>query len=97
MHRNNEYMDKTSFRKQDYLAADAATQPQQFFRASSRLFCLNGEWFFQTRENDHGPFTKREAAELALDRYTKEMQDIEAVTGASSSAAEIPALERSTG
>jgi len=74
-------MDKTSIRKQDHLAADAATQPRQFFRASSRLFCLNGEWFFQTRERDHGPFTKREAAEQALDRYVEEMQDMELISG----------------
>jgi len=70
-------MDKTSIRKRDYLAADASTRPRQFFRASSRVFCLNGEWFFQTRESDHGPFTKREAAEQALDRYVNEMQDME--------------------
>lgn len=70
-------MDKTSIRKQDLLAVDASTPPRQFFRASSRIFCLNGEWFFQTRECDHGPFTKREAAEQALDSYVSEMQDME--------------------
>lgn len=80
MRMNNDYMDKTPFRKQDQLAADASTQQRQFFRASSRLFCLNGEWFFQTRERDHGPFTKREAAEQALDRYVDEMQDMELIS-----------------
>jgi len=82
MRMNNEHMDKTSIRKRDLFAADAAAQPRQFFRASSRLFCLNGEWFFQTRERDHGPFTKREAAEQALDRYVDEMQDMELIAGA---------------
>lgn len=74
---NNETMDKTSIRKQDRLGALATTQPRQFFRASSRVFCLNGEWFFQTRENDHGPFTKREAAEQALERFVDEKQTLE--------------------
>lgn len=74
---NNGTMDKTSIRKQDRLAAGASTQPRQFFRASSRIFCLNGEWFFQAREDDHGPFTCREAAEQALTRYTAEMQELD--------------------
>ena len=78
---NNDDMDKPSIRKQDSLAADASTQPRQFFRASRRVFCLNGEWYFQTRESDHGPFTRREAAELALQRYVDEMQDIALLSG----------------
>ncbi len=72
---NNQAMDKTTVRKQDRLNAVAAKQPRQFFRASSRLFCLNGEWYFQTRENDHGPFTRREAAERALERFIDNMQN----------------------
>ena len=88
-------MDKTSIRKQDTLAAGASTQPQQFFRVSSRVFCLNGEWYFQTRETDHGPFTRREAAELALDRYANEMQDMESMTAGYPSIANAPALENS--
>lgn len=85
MRMNNDYMDKTSIRKRDSLAAATSTQPRQFFRASSRLFCLNGEWYFQTREADHGPFTKREAAELALDRYVNEMQDMDLIKRGDSS------------
>lgn len=75
MNVNNVTMDKTSIRKQDELAEDASTQPRQFFRASSRVFCLNGEWFFQTREDDHGPFTRRDAAEAALARYVGDMEE----------------------
>lgn len=86
MRMNNEYMDKTSIRKQDSLATGASTQPRQFFRASRRVFCLNGEWYFQTRESDHGPFTRREAAELALGRYVDEMQDMESMSGSYPSA-----------
>ena len=51
-------------------------QPKQFFRAAARLYCLNGEWYFQTREEDRGPYTCREAAETALERYSSEMSDL---------------------
>ena len=44
-----------------------------FFRSRDRVFCQNGSWFFQTREDDHGPFPTREAAELELKRYVGEM------------------------
>lgn len=44
-----------------------------FFRSQDRVFCQNGSWFFQTREDDHGPFPTREAAELDLRRYVDEM------------------------
>ena len=84
---NNADMDKTTSRNDttqtrrhsDPSAGAATTQPRQFFRASSRVFCLNGEWYFQTREDDHGPFTRREAAEHALERYVEDMQDFEGV------------------
>lgn len=44
-----------------------------FFRSRDRVFCQNGSWFFQTREDDHGPFPTRAAAELDLQRYVDEM------------------------
>lgn len=44
-----------------------------YFRSGNRIFCLNGNWYFQTREDDHGPFPTREAAELNLQRYVDEM------------------------
>ncbi len=77
---NNETMDKTSIRdkirKEDQLNPAASTQPsmqaRQFTRVSSRIFCMDGEWFFQTRDNDHGPFTRREACEQALERFVSE-------------------------
>lgn len=76
MNVNNDSMEKSSIRKQDLQAADAEGKPpRQFFRASNRVFCLNGEWFFQTREIDHGPFTCRAAAEQALDRYVGDMEE----------------------
>ncbi len=59
-------------RKQD-------TDNSTHFRAGDRVFCQNGKWFFQTREDDHGPFPSREAAEKELDRYTEEMTYFEDV------------------
>jgi hypothetical protein len=38
------------------------------------VFCLNGKWYYQTREDDDGPFTTREAAELDMQRYVDEMR-----------------------
>lgn len=43
------------------------------FRSGDRVFCQNGKWFYQTRENDHGPFSTRAEAELDLARYVDEM------------------------
>ena len=44
-----------------------------YFRSRDRVFCQNGKWFFQTREDDHGPFSSREAAELHLISYVDDM------------------------
>ncbi|MEZ5553341.1 MAG: DUF6316 family protein [Pseudomonadales bacterium] len=51
------------------------------FRSGDRLFCLNGNWFFQTREEDHGPFPTREAASRELKRYVDEMSYFDSVAG----------------
>ena len=51
------------------------------FRAGDRVFCLNGKWFFQTREVDHGPFPTREAAERDLNRYVEEMNYFDGIAG----------------
>ncbi len=52
-----------------------ATDPKDktFFRSGDRVFALNGQWYFQTREHDHGPFANRTTAELELGRYVAEM------------------------
>ena len=52
-----------------------ATDPKgkTFFRSGDRVFSLNGQWYFQTREHDHGPFANRTTAELELERYVSEM------------------------
>jgi hypothetical protein len=46
------------------------------FRSRDRVFWMNGEWFFETREDDHGPYASRDAAEAELDRYVDEMSDL---------------------
>ena len=50
-----------------------------YFRSGDRVFCLNGSWFYQTREDDHGPFASREEAELDLKRYIEEMRFFDSV------------------
>ena len=49
------------------------------FRSGDRVFCMNGDWFFQTREDDHGPYRSREEAEIELARYAKEMNYLDAM------------------
>jgi hypothetical protein len=49
------------------------------FRSGDRVFCMNGEWFFQTREDDHGPYPSREEAKIELGRYAQEMNYLDAM------------------
>ncbi len=51
------------------------------FRTGDRVYCQNGQWFFTTREDDHGPYPTREAAELNLSRYVSEMEHFDDVKG----------------
>lgn len=44
------------------------------FRSAERVFCMNGNWFFQTREQDHGPYPSEGAAQTELERYVSEMK-----------------------
>ena len=47
----------------------------QRFRAGTRFFCMNAEWFYTLREGDEGPFDSKEEAERHLDTFLS-MQDI---------------------
>ena len=49
------------------------TEQGTHFRSGNRVFCQNGKWFFQTREDDHGPYQTREDAEADLQHYVDEM------------------------
>jgi hypothetical protein len=62
-----------------------------YFRSRDRVFCQNGRWFYQTREDDHGPFPTREAAELDLKRYVDEMAFFQNAKG--DTPTELPSLK----
>jgi len=50
---------------------------RRYFRTEDRIFLLNGQWFFATREGDVGPFTSRDAAMREATRYVREQLDLE--------------------
>jgi len=50
------------------------------FRSGDRVYCMNGKWFYQTRESDHGPFPSREAASMDLARYVEEMKYFDGIS-----------------
>ena len=54
-------------------SAKADQNDSTYFRSRDRVFCQNGKWFYQTREDHHGPFPTREAAAADLQRYVDEM------------------------
>jgi hypothetical protein len=47
-----------------------------YFR-SERLFCMNGQWYFCTREGDYGPYASRNIAERALKRFVGDKVDLD--------------------
>ncbi|MEM1232092.1 MAG: DUF6316 family protein [Pseudomonadota bacterium] len=47
-------------------------------RTGDRIFLLGAQWYFQTREYDHGPFDTRHDAEAELERYVCDMQYLSA-------------------
>ena len=49
------------------------------FRSGDRVYCMNGKWFFQTREVDHGPYPSEDAARIELQRYVEEMDYFDAI------------------
>ena len=47
------------------------------YRAKDRFFCLDGHWYFLTREGNRGPFDSREEAETELKLYADTMEFID--------------------
>jgi len=47
-----------------------------YFR-SERVFTMNGQWYFSSREGDVGPFRTSELARAALRRFTNEKIELE--------------------
>lgn len=41
------------------------------FRAGSRIFRLNDEWYFSSREGEHGPWKTEQEAARELETYVK--------------------------
>jgi len=46
------------------------------YRTADRLFCQDGRWYFQTREDHRGPFRSREEAETELKLYVDTLEFI---------------------
>jgi hypothetical protein len=55
---------RTSKRK-----TDSDPENVTHFRAGSRIFRLNGDWYFSSREGEHGPFESERDAAMELDTY----------------------------
>jgi Domain of unknown function (DUF6316) len=47
-----------------------------YFR-SERLFCLNGQWYFSTREGEHGPFASKDIAARTLKRFVNDKVELD--------------------
>jgi hypothetical protein len=45
------------------------TKPRPHFRAESRFYQQDGQWFYSTREGEHGPFASRHDAEADARLY----------------------------
>jgi len=50
-------------------STDGNDNSRHFFRSQERLFCLNGKWYFATREGDCGPFPTKDIARAEISRY----------------------------
>jgi hypothetical protein len=51
-------------------------EDRTYFR-SDRLFLMNGQWYFSSREGDCGPFASREVAHAALARFVHEKVELD--------------------
>jgi hypothetical protein len=47
-----------------------------YFR-SERVFAMNGQWYFGSREGDHGPFRTPDLARAALTRFISEKVELD--------------------
>jgi len=52
-------------------------ETKTYFR-SERIFCMNGSWYFATREGEQGPFFSRTRAEDALKRFLGDKRELAA-------------------
>lgn len=56
---------------------DSPDRTRSYFRSAERVFALNGQWFFGTREGEVGPFATREEALSEVARFVREKHDLE--------------------
>ena len=52
--------------------SDPPDSGRSYFRSGTRIFNLNGAWYFGTREGDQGPFARKEIVLQELARYDEE-------------------------
>ena len=55
---------------------DPSANGRSYFRSCTRIFNLNGAWYFGTREQDQGPFNRKEIALLEVERYANERTEL---------------------
>jgi hypothetical protein len=56
---------------------DPRDSTKRYFRSNKRVFVLNGQWFYSTREGERGPFPTQKRAEEELERFKAEMSDLQ--------------------
>ena len=56
---------------------DPECTTRSYFRSQDRLFVMNGQWFYTTREGEVGPFRSRETALKEVQRYVQERRDLD--------------------
>ena len=52
---------------------DNKNSSKRHFRSATRIFQVNGAWYFLTREGDEGPYPTQATAERETRRYTMEV------------------------
>ncbi len=55
---------------------DPSDNGRNYFRSCTRIFNLNGAWYFGTREEDQGPFARKQIALKEVERYANERVEL---------------------
>ena len=55
---------------------DPSDNGRSYFRSCTRIFNLNGAWYFNTREEPQGPFARKEIAALEMARYIEGRREL---------------------
>jgi len=51
---------------------DPRDSTRRYFRSAERYVCIDGSWYFATREGDCGPFPTKKVAVREMERYLAE-------------------------